>query len=351
MKILKYLLFLVLLVFIGTAIYFGTKDGSYEIRDSIKIAAPSEVVFEKINHLETWKDWFTLYSNDKKLIFSSSEISSGEGATVNWDGDGRGTVITKKVIPNREIDQEMIYKTSTKEKTTQIHWEFNDLDEETEVVWVIQGEYGFFEKLQHAWKKSNPSYEMRLQKEKSLENLSELIKQDLEKYSIHVDGVVHYGGGYYMYTTTSARENEVQEKMVSMLSSVKDFLDKNNIPVTGKPFIIFNQTDPMGKSVIFSACYPVGERIITPDSGNIVSGFMDPISAVKTTLAGKYKNLVEARNAGRNYIKSEGYERDPDHRRFEIYRTSEIDSRNPAEWVTEIYFPVLPMETTDLDFD
>ena len=55
MKILKYLLFLILLIIIGSAIYFGTKDGTYDIQDSMVIQAPPEVVFNKVNDLKVGK--------------------------------------------------------------------------------------------------------------------------------------------------------------------------------------------------------------------------------------------------------------------------------------------------------
>ena len=56
MKILKYLFFLLLIIIIGSAIYFGTKDGSYDIQDTMVINAPPEVVFNKVNDYKNWEE-------------------------------------------------------------------------------------------------------------------------------------------------------------------------------------------------------------------------------------------------------------------------------------------------------
>src|SRR5690554_2999999 len=109
MKILKYLLFLILLVIIGSAIYFGTKEGDYEIADSITIAAPTEVVFEKVNDLKTWEVWMPKRADDSDQVYSYAEKSSGEGASLSWGGKQAASVSTVKVIPNSEIVQEFTF--------------------------------------------------------------------------------------------------------------------------------------------------------------------------------------------------------------------------------------------------
>ena len=81
MKILKYLLFLFLLIFIGSAIYFGTKESSYKIEDSLIILAPVEVVFDKVNDLTSWQQWEVWKEEDANIVFNYAEKTSGEGAS------------------------------------------------------------------------------------------------------------------------------------------------------------------------------------------------------------------------------------------------------------------------------
>ena len=49
MKFLKFFLFLILIVVIGGAIYFGTQDGTYQIESTRTMNAPKEVIYDIVN--------------------------------------------------------------------------------------------------------------------------------------------------------------------------------------------------------------------------------------------------------------------------------------------------------------
>ncbi len=350
MKILKYLLFLVLLIFIGSAIYFGTKESSYEIKDALIILAPVEVVFEKVNDLKSWQQWEVWKDEDSNIVFNYAEKTSDEGASFSWNGKERGSITTTRVIPNKEIEQELTLSTSRGERKATLNWKFDEIDGNTDVTWTLKGDHSLVDKVYYSISDADFDTKMHQRKQSALEDISKDVSEDMKRYSIHVDGITQYGGGYYMYTTSVAKEAEVREKMIPMMGEVERFIARNNLNASGKPFLLYNQIDTANHTVIFSTCFPVKEQVITPQSSPIVCGFMDPIAAIKTTLKGNYEHFSEAYEKARKFMAENGYQEDPNQRIFEVYVTDPKEIANPAEWLTEIYIPLITTPEPEFEF-
>ncbi len=347
MKILKYLLFLILLVIIGSAIYFGTKEGDYEIADSITIAAPTEVVFEKVNDLKTWEVWMPKRADDSDQVYSYAEKSSGEGASLSWGGKQAASVSTVKVIPNSEIVQEFTFNSPAGKRTAEMYWTFETMGDSTKVSWTTKGKHTLTDKAYRSIIGSNFDDKIQERNRKGLSRLSAEVIADMKKYTIHVDGITQYGGGYYMYTTSVAKEPEVLEKSRPMMKMVKDFVSRNNLNASGRPFILYNEIDPTNNTVIFSTCVPLKEKVITPENSPVVSGFMEPVSALKVSLKGNYDHLPQALEQGMEYMKENDLQVDSSRKIFEVFVTDAEKEPNPAKWVTELYIPVVSKDNAE----
>lgn len=341
MKILKYLFFLLLLVFIGGAIYFGTKEGTYKVQETTTIAAHPQLVFNKVNDLNSWESWSPWKKLKPTDIFNTAEKASGEGASVSWDGTEEGYIKTIKVIPNSEIEQVLVQNTFMGDHTSEVLWNFNPTPSGTEVTWTIQGEHSLSDKIYLTLRNIDFGKVLYARMQESLKDLNQEIEEDMKAYAINVDGVTHFGGGYYMYTTSASQKSEVHNRIKPMFQEVSNFMAANNIQAAGKPFVLFIETDAATNTVIFSTCFPVSERIVTPQSSAIVSGFMNPMTAVKTTLKGHYENIDEAYAKAEDYVTSNGYEIDKDRDVFEVFSTDPEEVPNPADWITEIYIPIV----------
>lgn len=350
MKILKYLLFLILLIFIGSAIYFGTKESTYKIKDALIILAPTEVVFNKVDNLKSWEQWKIWKKEDPNIVFNYAEKTSGEGASFSWDGENRGSITTTRVIPNKEIEQELTIQTSRGERKAKIYWLFDEIDGNTDVTWTLEGEHSLIDKIYYSISDADFNTKMHQRKQSALADLSTEVAEDMARYSIHVDGVTEYGGGYYMYTTSVAKQGEFREKMIPMMEEVERFVSRNDLNVSGKPFLLYNDIDQNNHTVIFSTCFPVKEQVITPMSSHIVSGFMEPVTAVKTSLKGNYEHFSEAYEKARIYMEQNGYKEDPTRKMFEIYVTDPNEVVNPADLLTEIYIPIISTPEPEFQF-
>jgi effector-binding domain-containing protein/ribosome-associated toxin RatA of RatAB toxin-antitoxin module len=341
MKILKYLFFLLLIIIIGSAIYFGTQDGAFDIQDSEVIPAPPEVIFNKVNDYKSWEKWGPWKKEDSTLAFTYAEKTSGEGASYSWEGDMSGSMTTTKVIPNKEIYQDLMLKTPAGERNNKVYWTFEKVEGGTKVTWGMKGEHTLIDKAYYAISGFDFNTAMHEMNKSGLDGIAEEVAEDMKQYSINVDGVTQYGGGYYMYTTTVAKQDEVDQKMAPLMNEVLGFVEKHNLNMAGKPFTIYNEIDNANNTVIFSAGIPVKEQVITPEGSPVVCGFMDRVTAIKISLKGNYKHLSEAYLKGRQYISENGHQIDTSRKMFEVYITDPSEVPNPADWLTEIYIPII----------
>ncbi|PVW14532.1 SRPBCC family protein [Marixanthomonas spongiae] len=344
MKILKYLLFLILIVIIGAAIYFATQDGSFDVSETKTINAPAEVVYNNVKDFKSWPQWGPWMEEDENMKIDYAEKTEGEGASYSWTSDavGDGSMKTVKVIPNKEIEQEIIFNTPIGDSKSEVYWYFEDTETpgQTKVTWGMKGEQSFMEKVFMAFQEDDIETGLSKMFENGLNNLEDVVNESMEQYSINVDGITRYSGGYYMYNTTASKLSEISKKMGSMFGQVTGYMQQNNIQPSGMPFTIYNAMDQANGTVIFSAAVPVKDRVITPEGSPVLTGFMEPSTAVKTTLKGNYTNLSQAYKKAEQYIAENNLERDTNANMFEVYTNDPGEVPNPANWITEIYIPI-----------
>ena len=342
MKILKYLFFLLLIVIIAGSIYIATKDGDYQVEETKVITAPVEMVFQEVNELKNWENWepWSVEAND--MIIEYGAKTSGDSATYSWKSEsaGDGEIKTIAAKPYSEIEQEITFKTSFGESTSDVYWEFKEIENGTEVTWGIKGHQSFMEKLAFTFQEQSISEMMRPKFQKGLNNMESVILNKMDKYTINVDGVIQHGGGYYMYTTTASKISQVDEKMAPMFTEVSTYMDENGIEKNGNPFVLYNEWNETSGTAIFSAGIFTSSEVITPAESEILNGFIPNQKVLKTTLKGDYKNLKEAWDTAYKYIADNNLEVMQDAQNFEVHLTSPDQVANPAKWITHLYIPV-----------
>lgn len=350
MKILKYVLFLLLIAFIAGSIYIATKDGNYQMERSNLIHAPLSLVYNEATNLKNWKNWAPW--NEENIILSISEDTTGQ-AKLSWKSEalGKGTLTTLETIPYSSMEQKLVKKTSIGEADGIMYWKFDEVENGTKVTWGIKGDLDFKEKLAFFLQDTNLPQLFAPKFEQGLKDLEKIISSKMEEYSVNVDGTTQHGGGYYMYSTTATKINEVYARAAKMIAQVKLYMTKNNISINGSPFIVYNQRNEANGTTIFSAAIPTPSMVVTPSGSQVLNGFLQPQQVVKTTLKGNYKNTTEAWETAYRYIYENNLKVNENGEPFEIFITSPSEEPNPAKWVTEIYIPVegqQPTETNEI---
>lgn len=340
MKIIKYLLFLLLIAIIAGSIYVATKDGDYRIEESRIINAPTPLLFNEVNDFSNWTSWSPWRNDD--VTVSLSDQTKGEGAAMSWESNDMrdGTITTKEVLPFASIQQVINLQISIGESNSEVYWNFEPAANGTKVTWGLEGTQSFKEKLAFILQDEDLIAIFKPKLEEGLGDLEEEVIRKMEEYSINVDGVTEHGGAYYMYSTTATRINEVSQRAAEMIQQVSIYMEKNNISISGKPFVLYNQRDEQNGTTIFSAAVPTSSQMITPAGSPVLAGHLPPQRAVKTTLKGNRKNALEAWEKTYNYINQNDLQVDPEGSPFEVYITNPAEEENPAMLITEIYIPV-----------
>lgn len=333
MKVFKYLLFLLLIVFVGGALYLATLDGKYDVQRTRIIKAPVEVAFNVVNDYKTWPEWGPWEEMDSTLVYTFPDKTVGVGASYSWVGDsGSGSMENLAVVPNESIDDVIHFKGQGDAKG---YWRFKKVEDGVAVTWGMKGEMPFFARFMAA----KMEEEVGPMFERGLELLDAYLQKEMSVYSIESVGAVDYGGGYYIYQTTSCKFDEIEAKMHGIFAKLEKFMKENNIEAAGKPFNLNHKWDEALKTAIFSTCIPVKERIITTDK-MVMVGMMSPQKTFKTVLKGHYNNSYEAWEKAYKNLETAGFKPKATGEPFEVYVTNPEEVPNPAHWITEIYIPI-----------
>ena len=338
MKLLKFILLTLMLLLVIGALYLGSLDGKYDVKRSMVVQAPPEVVFSELNDYRNWEEWGPWYEEDSTIAVTYGEKTSGVGASYTWTGaDGNGRMRTLKLEEPTNIDQEIYFETPFGEMRSDILWNVESVDQGTRLTWEISGEMPFFMR----YMASGMEEQMGPMEERGLELFAENLEYKLSKYSIEAPGVVDRSSTFYLYLTASSRIDNMGRKYEELQSVLDEYLEKSGIRSSGYPFTIYHEYEEENGTTMFSVGYPVPERVMTGKDTDVLVGFLERGSFFKTILHGNYDYLEEAWQ----YALTEAgalkdYEPMEDGEPLELYVESPATNPDPSKWITEIYIPV-----------
>lgn len=337
MKTLKYLFFLLLIITIGFCIYVAVQPNSFEVSRTRTINAPAAVIYNNVIDFKNWESWSSWAEADDDMMIFLSEQTKGVDGSYSWkDKDGVGYIKTVLATPNQSIEQEMQF---AEFPTSQVKWKFEmNTSGLTNVTWQISGidlpfKFKVFSLLTGGMDSQiGPHYE------RSLEKLDSIVVNSMKVFSISIDGITEYGGGFYMFKTASASNTNISELMGKQYGELMTYMNQNNIKQNGMPFTIYNEINENG-DVIMSNAIPVRNRVIITGAFDILCGYMPKTKVLKTTLKGNYTNLEKAWQESMFYLKKNNMMQS-NLKPFEVYTNDPDMYPNPANWITEIYIPI-----------
>ncbi len=343
MKIIKYFLLLIFVILIGGIVYVALLDGQFTANGQLKIKAPRSLVFQQINHLNTWKNWATGVQID-----SSSKKVTGEGASISWRQDSTATtgeIITTSVIHYATLKQKGTAQQKIGSATYQLIWNF-DYDythDSTLVSLQIKGNLDYWAKVMHVLKGKPLQPKLQPLIKENLHRFKAYILHTMAVFSIHIDGIAQTQPKTYIYSSLATRNKPeiIAEKRKKVLKKLRDFLSKNKIKDSGAPFMLFNTIDHQHHNVIITIGIPITQPIQYTDSTNsILIGSLPAHRVIKSTLKGNYKNIAKLWEAIKVYMLKNNLQVDETAHPYEVFRLSSKASLNPADWVTQLYIPI-----------
>lgn len=339
MKAFKYIFILLLIVIIGGAIYFSLKDGKYDITESRVIAAPPSLIYEQISDFEQWENWNPWLEDEDITSIMGTQTKGVDGNYSFTDEHGNGKMTITGIDPNKLVSMNMFYDNGMTSSNSDVQMDLERVENGTKVTWNIKGEQGLLDKVMAAVFSVNMEKEIKPKYTKGLENLDNYVNNQMSLHHVNVDGIIETGGGYFLYMSSSTKQEKLQQVKSQMLQNIMSYMNRNNIDMYGMPRVVYEKIDRATNSVLFSAAIPVQNREITATNSNILSSYQEPGKAVKVTLNGAYSNLNEAWRKGEEFISQNGLVKaiaSP----YEIYKTDPMLTPNPANYRTEIYIPI-----------
>lgn len=332
MRILKYIFLLVVLLAVGVSVFIATQKGDYEVTVTKLINTPRAITYTYVNDFRNWPQWATF---DDNMQPEYGAATAGKGGSFQWEGDDNdGSVKTIRTRENDSIVQRMDWNGLPAD----LIWHFEESGGKTKVTLKVKGKMGFMPKVR-ATLKGGANRIMEAMYENSLAKLDKTLDHEINTYKINVEGVTEKTGHFYLYQGITSEIKNLPMNITIMMGKMQRFFKKNNIPVAGKPFVLYDYYDTDKGLTKFRVCIPVRDEVFVSPGSDISAGKFASFRAVKATLTGDYSHLKEAWDKTFAYIEANKItEADADF--MELYNVGKDSGKGPSKWVTEIYIPV-----------
>jgi effector-binding domain-containing protein len=336
MKIIKYLFLLLLLAVVGISVYIATQNGEYTIKRSTFINVPKEIVFNYVNDYRNWDQWLDLEASPADVKFTFPETTIGQGGSFTWkNGNEVGKIQSLFVKENDSIAQ----KITINETTSTSSLTLKDSIGGTKLSWTVQGSADFTTKIKAAFTGGLEELTAKMF-QNSLNNVNAIITKEIKNYAIEVIGKVTIEGGFYVKQTATVKVRDMNAKITPMLLRMDKFFSNGNMQMNGKPFVIYESSNPTNGTITFSVCGPLKEEIFVSQPSDVAIAKLEPFTALKTVLTGDYSHRNEAIKKALNYINQNKINRNTALKYMDIYTVNPSFEKSPSKWVTEILIPI-----------
>lgn len=106
MKVLKFLLGGITVVFVLVFVISLFLPKRYDLERSIQIDAPADNIYPLIAELRNWSDWSPWYEMDPDMTVTYGATTTGAGGSYSWEGEKAGTgsmTITDDEPPSKVV--------------------------------------------------------------------------------------------------------------------------------------------------------------------------------------------------------------------------------------------------------
>lgn len=336
MRLLKYIILLIVLLFAGILVYIATKDGQYATQKSRIIPLDKSTLYNYVNEFKNWEDFFDLKSENPDVKFLYSKKTNGIDGSFTWESsNGKGSMTS---IYIKEADS-IAYTFLNSGTNSNAYITFKDTVGGTKVTFASQDDLGFVSKITSFFK---GDIEKKVTKlfENSLEKLEASLTYETKVFSVKIDGPTIFNSTYYIYQTVSSKVEDVHAQASRILPKLSEFVTSNDLVSKDKPFLRYHNPDFSSGRVTYSVCIPLTTEIFTTPESQYNSGIIERFSTLKTTYSGDYSHFLKAWKQGIAYVKENNLQENHHGDYLEVFTKNNSDTRKPSEWLTNVYVPI-----------
>ena len=328
MKILKYLLFLLLLSLATIFTFTATQAGVFEFSKSKIINAKRTVIYQYVSNFSNWP---TFFIDDVKL---ANNVVANKSEYEWKDDTYEGEVSMLKLVSNDLIKQKMILN----HDLLDVQWTFKDTLGGTKVTVNAKGRSGFYSKLKAFFKFDFLNSSQNLF-EKSLDNLNEAMDSELSTFELKGNEIVLKPELYYIAQTFTSASDKLLTNYNIVIPKLYLFCKENNIQTVGKPFIIHHSHDKTTNVSKISIGIGINSQIFVSAGSDINTGVLKETEAIQNTLKGHVSHINKAVESIYQYAIENKLKTDKSIAFIEQYEVSKNETGLPSKWLTNIYVP------------
>ncbi|MDR6843504.1 SRPBCC family protein [Flavobacterium granuli] len=338
MRIIKYLFLLFLLSLVALTIYIATQKGNFTVKSSKVINSPKATVFGYVNDYKNWQKFSSWIISDKDIKLSYSPTTTGNGSTLAWEGNSDiGNIETIYTKGNDSIVQKMEYNGTSSD----VFLSFKDTVGGTKVTWKSVGKMDFMLKV-NSFFSGGTQNKLSKVYDKCLANLDKTLDFENTTFNVKINGIVQKLETFYLKESFTSKISNITRNANVVFPKIITFCKQNNIPMNGRPFIIYHTYDTINDLTKVSFCIPIKEQIFTSEGSEILAGKLVAFEALKTSLTGNYTYKNKALAKTTEYTTNKHILTGTTFSHLEIFTIGKNESLSPSKWLTDIYFPIKP---------
>lgn len=346
MKIIKYIVYLTILLGIGGTILISTDKGEFNKSETFILHAPKDMVYDALKKWDNWKAWHKRWTENPTTSLNSNDN------ILEWASNNemfeRGEASFSKNIPYKTLEFDTEIKTSSGTMTQHNKINLKEIKElETQVKWESEIILSFWQKVEVRLGKGekyiNSETDMFIA---SLSDLDSILNDKMNLHNSEIIGLTTLAEQNYIHMATASNQTNFISTARKKIKRLYDYTERYGIPVKGAPIVVIHKRENNNQNYLFSVALPLpDEYALNLEDPEIVIGIFDSRSTLKTSLKGNYKYWEETLDLGIKYLAQQGF--DTTLREGIILKwTNYMDLPvNPAEWLTEIYIPAYNSKT------
>jgi len=323
---------------VALTIYIATQKGNFTVKSSKVINSPKATVFAYVNDYKNWQKFSSWIASDKEMKLSYSPTTTGNGSTLNWEGGNDiGNIKTLYTKGNDSIVQKMEYNGTSSD----VYWSFKDTVGGTKVTWKSVGKMDFMLKV-NSFLSGGTQNTLSKVYDKCLANLDKTLDFENTTFDVKIYGIVQKLETFYLRQSFTSKISDITRNANVVFPKILTFCKQNNLPLNGKPFIIYHTYDTINNLTRVSFCIPIKEQIFTSEGSEILAGKLTAFQALKTSLTGNYTYKNKALEKTTEYTTNKHILTGSTFSYMEIFTIGKNESLNPSKWLTDMYFPLKP---------
>lgn len=280
--------------------------------------------------------YFFVKNHDYRITFKTAQapgiVYSNIVGWNNWEPNTNKTVTTVSKTPFSKISQEL----TVSDSIIEIDWRFKRINDSTTKVFAYlkDKDHSFYQKLKAPFIKTD----FVLRSLKTVKRIKKGLEIFEETYRVSTIQRSVIPEKHCAYVTVESKLHEKANKMIQYNAFVMDYITKNELQLTGKPFLEVLNWNVENDMIIFNFCFPISKKDSYSNSEEIKIKTTDQKEALKVTFNGNYRISDKAWFTIMDYAERNNIEIDllP----IEFYFNNPHHGGSWLKWKAEVYMPI-----------